>query len=212
MLLLQRAWVRSLVGELRSFMLLSVAKKKKKKNPCENPKRVVSALLLTEFYNGSNWNNKDGVAWKIPGLGRRNLVCCSPWGRSESDMTERLPFHFSLSCIGEGNGNPLRWSCLENPRDRGAWWGTVYGVAQSQTRLKRLSSSSSRFPKVSQLVGVRVRIRIRTQKCSSICLNHTTLSAQYCIGCDIALCGYVSGLWAFLGRALFFPYWYPHSP
>ena len=86
-------------------------------------------------------------------------------------MTERLHFHFSLSCIGEGNGNPLRWSCLENSRDRGAWWGTVYGVAQSQTRLKRLSSSSSRFPKVSQLVGVRVRIRIRTQKCSSICLT-----------------------------------------
>ena len=57
--------------------------------------------------------------------------------------TERLPFHFSLSCIGEGNGNPLQCSCLENPRDGGAWWAAVYGVAQSQTRLKRLSSSSS---------------------------------------------------------------------
>ena len=58
-------------------------------------------------------------------------------------MTERLPFHFSLSCIGEGNGNPLQCSCLENPRDGRAWWAAVYGVAQSQTRLKRLSSSSS---------------------------------------------------------------------
>ena len=57
-------------------------------------------------------------------------------------MTERLHFHFSLSCIGEGNGNPLQSSCLENPRDGGAWWAAVYGVAQSRTRLKRLSSSS----------------------------------------------------------------------
>ena len=52
-------------------------------------------------------------------------------------------FHFSLSCIGEGNGNPLQCSCLENPRGGGAWWAAVYGVAKSQTRLKRLSSSSS---------------------------------------------------------------------
>ena len=59
-------------------------------------------------------------------------------------MTERLCFHFSLSCIGEGNGNPLQCSCLENPRDRGAWWAAVYGVAQSRTLLKRLSSSSSK--------------------------------------------------------------------
>ena len=60
----------------------------------------------------------------------------------ESDMTERLHFHFSLSCIGEGNGNPLQCSCLENPRDGGAWWTAIYGVAQSQTRLKGLSNSS----------------------------------------------------------------------
>ena len=68
---------------------------------------------------------------------------CSPWGRKESDTTERLHFHFSLSCIGEGNGNSLQYSCLETPRDRGAWWAAVYGVAQSQTRPKQLSSSSS---------------------------------------------------------------------
>ena len=65
---------------------------------------------------------------------------CSPWGREESDTTERLHFHFSLSCIGEGNGNPLQYSCLENSRDGGAWWAAIYGIAQSETRLKRLSS------------------------------------------------------------------------
>ena len=71
----------------------------------------------------------------LPGKshGRRSLVGCSPWGRKESDTTERLHFHFSLSCIGEGNDNPLQCSCLENPRDGGAWWAAVYGVAQSQT-------------------------------------------------------------------------------
>ena len=75
--------------------------------------------------------------------GQTSLVGCSPWGREELDTTERLHFHFPLSCIGEGNGTPLQCSCLENPRDRGSWWETVCGVAQSQTRLKRLSSSSS---------------------------------------------------------------------
>ena len=74
------------------------------------------------------------LAWKIPWTG--SLVGCSPWGREESDTTERLPFHFSLSCIGEGNGKPLQCSCLEKPRDGGAWWAAVYGVAQSWTRLK----------------------------------------------------------------------------
>ena len=72
---------------------------------------------------------------------------CRPWGHKESDTTERLHFHFSLSRIGEGNGNPLQCSCLENPRDGGAWRAAVSGVTQSWTRLKRLSSSSSRgFP------------------------------------------------------------------
>ena len=81
------------------------------------------------------------LAWKIPwteepgGLQSRGL--------EESDTTERLHFHFSLPCIGEGNSNPLQCSCLENPRDGGAWWAAVYGVAQSRRWLKRLSSSSS---------------------------------------------------------------------
>ena len=80
------------------------------------------------------------LAWRVPGTG--SLVGCQLWGRTESDTTERLHFHFSLSCIGEGNGNPLQCSCLENPRDGGAWWVAISGVAQSRTRLKRLSSSS----------------------------------------------------------------------
>ena len=67
------------------------------------------------------------LAWKIPWI--EDLVGCGPWGHEESDTTERLHFHVSLSCIGEGNGNPLQCSCLENPRDRGAWWAAVYGVA-----------------------------------------------------------------------------------
>ena len=80
----------------------------------------------------------------LPGKshGWRSLVCCSPWGCEESDMTERLHVHFSLSCIGEGNGNLLQCSCLENPRDVGAWWAAICGVTQSWTRLKWLSSSS----------------------------------------------------------------------
>ena len=81
----------------------------------------------------------------LPGKshGLRSLVGCSPWGLEESDTTERLHFDFSLSCIGEGNGNPLQCSCPENPRDRGAWWAAVSGVTQSRTQLKRLSSSSN---------------------------------------------------------------------
>ena len=81
----------------------------------------------------------------LPGKshGRRSLVSCSPWGPEESDTTERLRFHFSLSCIGKRNGNPLYHSCLENPRDSRAWWAAVYGVSQSQTRLKQLSNTNS---------------------------------------------------------------------
>ena len=71
------------------------------------------------------------LVWKIPwteGPGRLQSM-----GSLELDMTEQLHFHFLLSCIGEGNGNPLQCSCLENPRDGAAWWAAVYGVTQSQT-------------------------------------------------------------------------------
>ena len=80
-------------------------------------------------------------AWKIPWTEEPGGLQST--GSLELDTTERLDFHFSLSCIGEGNGNPLQCSCLENPRDGGAWWAAVYGVAHSLTRLKRLSSSNS---------------------------------------------------------------------
>ena len=79
------------------------------------------------------------LAWKIPWTEEPGGL--QSMGLLESDTTERLHFHFSLSCIGEGNGNPLQCFCLENPRDGGAWWAAVYGVAQSQTRLKQLSST-----------------------------------------------------------------------
>ena len=81
------------------------------------------------------------LAWKIPWMEEPGGL--QSIGSRGSDTTERLYFHFSLSSIGEGNGNPLRSSCLENPRDGEAWWAAVYGVAQSRTQLKQLSSSSS---------------------------------------------------------------------
>ena len=74
------------------------------------------------------------LAWKIPWMEEPGRL--QSMGSLRLDMTERLHFHFSLSCIGEGNGNPLQCSCLENPRDGGAWWAAVHGVAQSRTRLK----------------------------------------------------------------------------
>ena len=96
-----------------------------------------SATSLSRF-TFMQWRRK----WQptpvfLPGesQGRGSLVGCCLWGHTEWDMTERLHFHFSLSCIGEGNGNPLQCSCLENPSHGGAWWTAVYGVAQSQTRL-----------------------------------------------------------------------------
>ena len=114
----------------------------------------------------------------LPGKshGWRSLVGCSPWGSQESDTTERLHFHFSLSCIGGGNGNPLQCSCLENPRDWGAWWAAVYGVAQSRTRLKRLSSSSSSFSKSFSFVsGFRFSMHFHVNSSLLIFLNNSEL-------------------------------------
>ena len=112
----------------RAFLKKCVNLKKKSKNYTKKPEKVMASHSST-------------LAWKIPWT--EEPGGCSPWGHKESNTTERLHFHFSLSCIGEGNGNPLQCSCLENPRDGGAWWAAVYGVAQSRTRLKQLSSSSS---------------------------------------------------------------------
>ena len=101
----------------------------------------------------------------LPGKshGRRSLVGCSPWGHEESDTTGRLHFHFLLSCIGEGNGNPLQCSCLDNPRNGGAWWAAVSGVIQSRTRMKRLSSSSS-----SRILGYRKSWNTKSNKGTNI--------------------------------------------
>ena len=99
----------------------------------------------------------------LPGKshGQRSLVGCSPWGHEELDTTERLHFHFSLSRIGERNGNPLQCSCLENPRGGEAWWAAIYGVTQSQTRLKRLSSSSRSGKVLTVGRGCRVDFLVR---------------------------------------------------
>ena len=110
----------------------------------------------------------------LPGesCGRRSLVGCSPWGRQSrtglSNFT--FTFHFSLSCTGEGNGNPLQCSCLENPRDGEAWWASVYGVAQSRTRLMRFSSSSSIIGIAHSMQFPKVGNRIRKQQ-MSLCMN-----------------------------------------
>ena len=104
---------------------------------------ATSLWLFTFMHWRRKWQPTPVFLPGEQGLG--SLVGCSPWGRKELDTTERLHFHFSLSCIGEGNGNPLQCSCLENPMDRGAWWAAIYGVAQSRTRLMRLSGSSSSY-------------------------------------------------------------------
>ena len=77
--------------------------------------------------------------------GRRSLVDCNPWGCEELDTTERLHFHFLLSCIAEGNGNPLQCSCLENPRDGRAWWVSIYGVTQKRLSINSSSSSNAKL-------------------------------------------------------------------
>ena len=84
------------------------------------------------------------LAWKIPWTEEPGRL--QSMGSLESDTTERLPFHFLLSCIGEGNGKPFQCSCLENPRDGEVWWAAVYGVTQGRTRVKRLSSSRATKP------------------------------------------------------------------
>ena len=106
----------------------------------------------------------------LPGKshGWRSMVGYSPQDHKESDTTERLHFHFSLSCTGEGNGNPLQCSCLENPRDGGAWWAAVYGVTQSRTWLRWLSSSSSKhFPPIKSQLLKKINIFFKKRANSS---------------------------------------------
>ena len=109
------------------------------------------------------------LAWKIPWTEKPGRL--QSLGSLESDTTEWLHFHFSLSWIGEGNGNPLQCSCLENPRDGGAWWAAVHGVAQSRTRLKRLSSSSTlqQCRGSGEKSGKETNIYLWPMLCSALC-------------------------------------------
>ena len=127
-------------------------------------------------------------SWKIPWtegfLLGKSLLGCGPWGIEELDTTERLHFHFSLSCTGEGNGNPLRYSCLKNPRDRGAWWAAVYGVAQSRTRLKWLSSKGAllvkNFSQVRTFQSVSLGlVCISVDQSVPICLSTSRLQSRH---------------------------------
>ena len=99
-----------------------------------NPLLQMSSQLQIDFYQSIMASHCSTLAEKIPWMEEPGRL--RPWGRYKSDATERLHFHFSLSHNGEGNGNPLQRSCLENPMDRGAWWAAVYGAAQSRTQLK----------------------------------------------------------------------------
>ena len=129
----------------------------------------------------------------LPGKshGQRSLVGCSPWGLEELDKTERRHFHFSLSCIGVGNGKPLQCSFLENPRDGGAWWAAVYGVAQSRTQLKRLSNSSSSRHLLSWIIQYLAfcDLLISLSKVSSrfthvaVCQNFLLFEVEFIVAC-----------------------------
>ena len=137
-------------------------------------------------WSNRNWRRQ----WQptpvlLPGKshGWRSLIGCSSWDREELDTTERLHFHVSLSCIGEGNGNPLQCSCLVNPRDGGAWWAAIYGVAQSRTQLERLSSSSSSSQQKQDqplgAAGLRVLLSFDHRQNSS--LIHWTFGSTLCM-------------------------------
>ena len=104
-------------------------------------KNVTKILNLHHIKKKAMAPHSSTLAWKIPWMEEPGRLQSMGSLRVGHDWATSL--HFSLSCIGEGNGNPLQCSCLENPRDGGASWAAIYGVAQSRTRLKRLSSSSS---------------------------------------------------------------------
>ena len=117
------------------------------------------------------------LSWEIPWMEEPGRLY-SLWSRQESDTTEQLHFNFSLSCIGEGNGNPLQCFCLENPRDGVAWWAAVYGVTQSQTQLKWLSSSMIKiFKKVN--ISWASQTMLRTQIGNFSSTAHTYLVKFY---------------------------------
>ena len=124
-------------------------------------------------------------------------------------MTERPHFHFSLLCIGEGNGNPLQCSCLENPRDGGAWWAVFYGVAQSRTRLKWLSSSSSNFLHLKSVICVILWGFARWKLEFSLFLYLTVMETKYVekswyVNCFSPLCSLYKACVSHLNLYFFF--------
>ena len=129
------------------------------------------------------WRQWQPTPILLPGKshGQRSLIGCSPWGSEELDTTEWLHFHFSLSCIGGGNGNPLKCSCLENPREGGAWWAAVYGVTKSWTRLKWLSSSSISYPVLHVFYFLSKEFSNISFKCYTVYVNYTSIKFCVCI-------------------------------
>ena len=116
-------------------------------NPHQSPVKPNIYWASRKYSEKAMAPHSSTLAWKIPWTDWKILWTEEPGGLQSTNGVAKsqtwLHFHFSLSCIGEGNGNPLQCSCLENPRDGGAWWAVVYGIAQSRTQLKRFSSSSS---------------------------------------------------------------------
>ena len=140
---LNRHHLFSELGDLESLYCPSEAKTDLPRSGHWSPFPEVIIIRLNLWLIKNYWGRRQWHPTPVllPGKshGWRSLEGCNPWGRWGSGTTERLHFHFSLSCIGERNGNPLQCSCLENPRDGGAWWAAIYGVTQSRTLLKWLS-------------------------------------------------------------------------
>ena len=153
-------------------------------------------------------SHSNTLAWKLPWMEEPSRL--QSMGSLELDTTERLHFHFSLAHIGEGNCNPLQCSCLENPRDGGAWWAAVYGVAQSRTRLKQRSSSSSSvvifrkhyvitFSQVDCLFAAKqgkekVKVKALVTQWAQLCENSWTVACQAPLSTEFSRQEYWSGL------------------
>ena len=131
--------VKGKVTQRYCFTFIKSSRRKHQQKQLGLGRLWVYVMLMDIVVEKAMAPHSSALAWRVPWT--EEPKGCGPWSCEESDTTERLHFHFSLSCIGEGNGNPLQCSCLENPRDGRAWWAAVYGVAQSWTRLKRPSSS-----------------------------------------------------------------------
>ena len=134
--------------------------------------------LRGEWMPGSRAPHSSTLAWKIPWTEEPGRL--QPMG----SLGVRHDWETSLSCIGEGNGNPLQCSCLENPRDGGAWWGAVHGVAESWTRLKWLSSSRDKCKWTSQYISQ--ASNFKNTQCVNI--QSVLLKSKYTINWDKVVC------------------------